>query len=352
MSVRNKLFEAAVECGFDAVVGMNKSGKVMLFNSMAERIFDVKREDVTGKKYKNLPLNKSFLEIIDEVYKSENFLSTERLISFDDGQYFTVFLVPLLKEKKLDGLISIIRDVTHLKNIEKGMTEFVGNVSHEFRTPLTSIKGFVETLLEGALTDTEVCRRFLQVINEETNRLVRLTVSLLDVTSSFNGEKQDTLKCELISISDIIDNAMEVLAPFAQKYSLEFEVSCPSDIPLVYVDPDKIKQVFINLIDNAIKYTGLTGDGKICINVQERSKHIEVCVSDTGIGIPESDLDKIFQRFYRVERGYSQEVGGTGIGLAITKDIVESFGGTIEVKSESGKGSSFTFTILKKDPSI
>ncbi len=352
MNVKNKLFEAAVECSSDAIIGLNKSGKIVTFNSMAERVFAIDRAGVTGKKYSSVISGEEIKQFIDDIYRSAEPSSAEKLLCLNGENYYSVFLAPLLKQSKLGGLIIIMRDLTHLKNIEKGMTEFVGNVSHEFRTPLTSIKGFVETLLEGALTDTEVCRRFLQVINEETNRLVRLTVSLLAVTSSFAGEKQEQIKYELVSISDIIDNAMDVLSTFAQKYSLEFEVSCPPDISLVYVNPDKIKQVFINLIDNAIKYTGLTGKGKITVTVCEFDEYLEISIKDTGVGIPKSDLDKVFQRFYRVDRGYSQEVGGTGIGLAITKNIVESFGGEIRVESEVGKGSNFIFTIMKSSPMI
>ncbi|HPZ09497.1 MAG TPA: ATP-binding protein [Candidatus Eremiobacteraeota bacterium] len=350
MSAYERLLEGAIECNTDAIIGFNKSGKVLLLNSIAELLFEIKREKVIGKKYIEVFNNDVFIEYLDEFFKSASPGSLEKIIELPDDRVFSVFLVPLVKGNKLDGLIVIMREMTDLRNIEKAMIAFVGNVSHEFRTPLTSIKGFVETLLEGAFSDEEVCRRFLQVINDETNRLVRLTVSLLDVTSSLCSEKVVKMNYELVNISDIINNTLEKLSPFAQKYSLEFEVSCSSDMPLILVDVDRITQVFINLIDNAIKYTGLKGKGKITIQVFDKHEELEIRIIDTGVGIPEKDLNKIFQRFYRVDRGYTQDVGGTGIGLSITKDIIESLGGKIRVESESGKGTKFIFTLPRKGP--
>jgi len=346
MSVYTRLLECAVECGFDAVIGLNKSGKIQLFNSMAELVFSVKRDKVTGEKYDILD-NGDFIEFVDEVFKGSTLGAVEKILELPDKKVFSVFLVPLVKGDKLDGLIVIMRDFTTLRNIEKAMVQFVGNASHEFRTPLTSIKGFVETLLEGAYSEPEVCRRFLQVINDETNRLVRLTVSLLDVTSSMCGNKERKIKYELVNILDIINNTLEKLTPFAQKYSLEFVVKCPSGISLILTDVDRLTQVLINIIDNAIKYTGLKGKGNITIHVTEHDETIQISVIDTGIGIPKKDIDKIFQRFYRVDRGHNHDVGGTGIGLSIVKDILSSLGGNISVESEPGQGSTFIITVPK-----
>lgn len=350
MSIYDRLLEGIIECVSEGIIGINKSGKIVIANCMSETILNIKKDKLLGKKYCEITINESLKDFIDEIFNSDNPGAGEKIIDLQENRSFSVFLVPMVKENKIEGLIGIIREITELKNIETSMIEFVGNISHEFRTPLTSIKGYVETLLEGALTDEVVCRRFLQVINEEANRLVRLTVNIGNAVSP-EKQKGKMSKTELANISDIINNILEVLYPFAQQYALDFEVICPNDLPLVIIDIDQIKQVLINLVDNAIKYTGLKGKGNIKIEVVEGNRDIHISVIDTGVGIPPEDIDKIFQRFYRVDRGYTQEIGGTGIGLAIAKEIVESFGGKMTVESEVDKGSKFTFTVAKNLPS-
>jgi two-component system phosphate regulon sensor histidine kinase PhoR len=234
--------------------------------------------------------------------------------------------------------ILILRDLTELRRLELVRRDFVANVSHELRTPLSSVKAMAETLIDGALTDSEVAIHFLETIVHESDRLVRISADLLDLSRI---ESQPAVK-ELHDISQIILNVTAGYA--AQIKAAEHQLVIEIDQPLMLqVDPDELSQVMVNLIDNAIKYTPNRGVLTIRSNVDD--EFVTVSVSDTGIGILQQDLSRLFERFYRTDKARSRASGGTGLGLSIVKHIVERHGGSVSVESEYNHGSTFSFSL-------
>ncbi len=235
----------------------------------------------------------------------------------------------------------ILRDVTELRRLERVRQDFVANVSHELRTPLTSIKGFIETLLHGAIDDPAHNRHFLTLVEEDVDRLARLTNDLLELSTVESIGKPKTLQA--VDVLDILRDVVETLKlQIARK---RISVTLPPAGPAHEArgDPDQIRQVCWNLLDNAVKYN-LDG-GRIGVEVAPRSGALAVRITDTGIGIPAEDLPRIFERFYRVDKARSRALGGTGLGLSIVKHIVEAHGGAVQVTSEPGQGSCFEITL-------
>ena len=233
-------------------------------------------------------------------------------------------------------------DINYLTRLEKMRTEFLANVSHELRTPIFAIQGYVETLLDGAISDEKVNKYFLEKANQHTINLSNLLNDLIDISMIESGEMRMSFR--YFNIDEYISTLTKEIEPMAKDKGLEL-VHHPVRANLQLLgDKDKLRQVFINLITNAIKYTE---NGKIEIFVEEEKKFGRIIIKDTGIGIPEEDLARIFERFYRVDKARSRAVGGTGLGLAIVKHIVEAHDSKIEVKSEVGKGSEFSFKLKK-----
>jgi two-component system phosphate regulon sensor histidine kinase PhoR len=220
----------------------------------------------------------------------------------------------------------------------------VANVSHELRTPLTSIKGYAETLLGGALKE-DVAFQFVEVINRHADRLTKIVEDLL--TLSKIESKEFSLKLEPLSLHELIGGALEIIKEEAGKKGVSLSCNEPLSSLFTFGDRKSIEQVFTNLLDNAIKY-GREG-GNIKISVRENTTaEIQVSIQDNGIGIPKEDLPRIFERFYRVDKGRSKELGGTGLGLSIVKHIVQAHGGKVWAESQIGKGSTFYFTLPKQ----
>ncbi|TLM99867.1 PAS domain-containing sensor histidine kinase, partial [bacterium] len=252
---------------------------------------------------------------------------------------FRVHLAPLKNASGTVGVVAVLRDITEIRELERMRTEFVANVSHELRTPLTSIKGFVETLLDGAVEDKLLARHFLDIISEESNRLSRLIDDLLSL--SHLEEKDASVNKVPVEMDKVIANIVSMLQPQMKEKNLDLEPVIAGNLPVIMADRDMMGQLLINLLDNAIKYT--PAGGRINVEAVPAQQGIKVTVRDTGIGIPEESLPRLFERFYRVDKARSREMGGTGLGLAIVKHILELHGGSIEVNSELGRGTVFTF---------
>jgi len=225
--------------------------------------------------------------------------------------------------------------------LEEVMSQFVSNISHELRTPITCIKGYVETLLEGALSDPATAKRFLEVIHEETERLNRLIRDLLDL--SMMESNRAHLNRLRVDLGVLVNDAVSFMHDYAEKKNIQLTCHAKEGLPEVQGDEDRLEQVLINVIDNAIKYT--PQGGKVDVTCVEDDGFVKVAVADTGPGIPPEDLDRVFERFYRVEPDRSTQTGGRGLGLAIARHIVEAHGGAIWAESQIGKGSTFCFTI-------
>jgi two-component system phosphate regulon sensor histidine kinase PhoR len=242
------------------------------------------------------------------------------------------------------GAIAVFHDITRLKGLEKIRQDFVANVSHELRTPLTTIKGYAETLLEGAIKE-DVAFQFVQVINRHADRLTKIVEDLL--TLSKIESREFSLKPERLSISELIGGTLDVVKEEADKKGMS--ISWSESTPPLFIVGDRkgLEQVLINLLDNAIKYGREGGNIKISVG-ENPNAEIQVSVRDDGIGIPKEDLPRIFERFYRVDKGRSKELGGTGLGLSIVKHIVQAHGGNVWAESQIGKGSIFYFTLPKR----
>jgi len=244
------------------------------------------------------------------------------------------------------GRLFVFHDVTRLKELENIRSEFVGNVSHELRTPLSLIKGFAQTLLDGAKDDPAQATRFLQKIDKHSDRLLFLIEDLLAISHLESGHA--ALNPQLVDLHDLTRRVLEDLGAHAAARQTTLKNNIPPKT-VSWADADRLQQVFFNLIENAIKY-GRDGG---CVRVEVdggNSDKVKICVADDGPGIPPESIGRIFERFYRVDRARSRESGGTGLGLAIVKHIVQAHGGEVWAKSELQKGTSFFFTLPRKAP--
>ena len=249
--------------------------------------------------------------------------------------------VASVRAMETSGAVIVLHDITDLRKLERIRRDFVANVSHEFKTPLTAIQGFAETLLAGAMDDPQNRIRFLQIILEHSRRLARLTDDLLEL-SKMDADRLD-LELHRLSVSQFVQSCMETTQRSAQEKNLYVSVDLQGSLPDIAADRRRLAEVLQNLLDNAIQYT--PSGGKIKVSAVSDGEEVTFTVSDTGIGIPKVDQPRIFERFYRVDVARSREVGGTGLGLSIAKHLVEAHGGRIWVDSEVGQGSHFHFTV-------
>ena len=258
---------------------------------------------------------------------------------FGDKYISSVFSPYYNKYDQVDGLVVVLQDITKHKKLDDMRQEFVANVSHEIRTPLTTIKSYAETLLEGAIENSEVSAEFLSVIDKAADQMAVLVNDLLELSKYDN--KQFALKLAEIDLNGLIRLCIRQMKPLADKKSQTITFTPDKNQALIEADEDRIARVFINIIGNSIKYSP---DGAaVTITVERSEKYYRVYVRDTGIGIPKEDLRRIFERFYRVDKARSRAMGGTGLGLAIAKEIMEAHGGKISATSEVGKGTCMIF---------
>lgn len=232
--------------------------------------------------------------------------------------------------------------INNLKNIEQYRTEFLGNVSHELRTPIFAMQGFLETLLDGALEDNKVNRTFIEKTYKHSQNLNNLLNDLIDISMIESGRMRMSFR--YFDIGEFLKAVMQENLHFAKRKNLDLKLNLFTEKVLVFGDQNRLRQVMNNLIQNAVKYTE---NGFVEISGKDLNNKIEISVSDSGIGIPEEDIHRIFERFYRVDKNRSKEEGGTGLGLAIVKHILDAHGGNIRVESKIGKGSKFSFYLRK-----
>jgi two-component system phosphate regulon sensor histidine kinase PhoR len=256
----------------------------------------------------------------------------------------------IILSKHLSGLENEIKemfekaknDIEYLERLQRMRSQFLANVSHELRTPIFSIQGFIETLLNGAIDDPKVNRHFLKKANQNTVNLNNLLNDLIDISMIESGEMR--MSYRYFDINIFIKNILNEFLPAAEEKKIKLVFNPTKEGLQVFGDKDKLRQVLVNLLQNAIKYTD---EGIIEILLDEEKKFVNVSVKDTGIGIPEEELSRIFERFYRVDKARSRAVGGTGLGLAIAKHIIEAHNSKISVQSTLGKGSTFSFMLKK-----
>ncbi|MBS4174070.1 two-component system histidine kinase PnpS [Bacillus sp. FJAT-49736] len=326
------------------VMLIQQNGRIALVNPAMEKIIGTSASSLIGKLH--IEAGKSFglSKLIDQALKEGSTLHEEVYIYVPKERILDAHLAPLIGVNgDINGVITVLHDITEIRRLEKMRSEFVANVSHELKTPITSLKGFAETLLDGAMYDENLCRSFLQIIYDESERLHRLIADILQLSKI--EQHRLPLHPESLNIIDIIYETVETIQEEINKKAINMILPERGKV-FLDADKDRLRQIILNLVANAITYT--PEDGMIQIHVEELDKEIKLTVKDTGIGISEKDLPRIFERFYRVDKARSRNSGGTGLGLAIVKHLVESHHGSIEVKSKEGKGTSFLITLPKK----
>jgi two-component system phosphate regulon sensor histidine kinase PhoR len=336
----NRRIQATLDNMVEGVIALDHHARIISLNSPIEKIFSLSKKEAAGKNFLEAIRNVELLAIIENVLGQGKFISQELSIVLPVQKVFQINASPVFENGKVSGCVVVVHDISEIRALEIIRRDFVTNVSHELKTPLTSIKGFIETLLEGAMDDKEHNRQFLEIIRDHTNRLDQLTNDLLQLSS-----------LELKGMQ--LEKSVFALRPLCERVLLGFTtqlkikgVLVKTDIPAALrleADQDKLEQVVTNLIDNAIKFS--KEKGLIEISALEADAGIKVIIADSGIGIPLKDIPRIFERFYRVDKARARELGGTGLGLSIVKHIVELHGGRIGVESNEGFGSRFWFTI-------
>jgi len=329
----------------EGVAVVNGSERLVFANPGFAEILDLDVPPTSGSALVEVVRQTELLEAVRQVLGGEPRVQSEIVTGTLRQRYFAI-TVAAVRAGDTSGAVVVLHDITELRRLERVRRDFVANVSHEFRTPLTAIQGFAETLLAGAIDDSQNRTRFLEIILEHSRRLARLTEDLL-VLSKMDAERLE-LEIRRLSVSQLIESCLETAQRRATEKDLKISVEMAQKLPDIAGDRRRLAEVLQNLLDNAIQYT-LPG-GQIVVSAKTGEDELILTVSDTGIGIPKADQSRIFERFYRVDVARSREAGGTGLGLAIAKHLVEVHGGRLWVESEIGQGSQFHFSVPLFDP--
>ena len=341
ISTERTRVEAMIAAMTDAVVGTDRAESVLLLNRAAEDLLGVSRRHALGRRAGDVFVAPRLAGMLHEATAFGRVTAEELPPGSAGDRVVEAHCAPIQAEDgSVTGAVAVLRDVTELRQTERLRRELTANVSHELRTPLTSIKGFAETLLDGAMQDEATCRRFLTIMNGETDRLVKLVDDLLDL--SLLESKRVTLELKPVDVSVLVAHTVDKLKPLAQTQHLTLRQSAPPGI-VIPADADRLEQVLTNLVDNALKYT--PEGGQVEVRVATANGEVEVLVNDSGRGIRAEDLPRVFERFYRADRSRTRGSGGTGLGLAIAKHIVEAHGGRISVSSRANEGTTFKVTL-------
>jgi two-component system phosphate regulon sensor histidine kinase PhoR len=324
----------------EGVAVVNGSERLVFANPGFAEILDLDVPPTSGNALVEVVRQTELIEAVRKVLGGEPRVQSE-IVTGTLRQHYFAITVAAVRAGDTTGAVVVLHDITELRRLERVRRDFVANVSHEFRTPLTAIQGFSETLLAGAIDDPQNRTRFLEIILEHSRRLARLTEDLL-VLSKMDAERLE-LEISRLSVSQLIESCLETAQRRAAEKELRISVNTPPDLPDIAGDRRRLAEVLQNLLDNAIQYT-LPG-GQITVSAKKAKDEIIFTVTDTGIGIPKADQSRIFERFYRVDVARSREAGGTGLGLAIAKHLVEVHGGRLWVESEIGQGSQFHFSV-------
>lgn len=328
----------------DGVVAADEFGKVIIWNSRALELLDVDScdgcelsglLDITPQKLDELMQGRGGTMLLGQ--------GQDEQVEVDGG-LLKVTVTPIhRRDHGITGTIAVLQDVTEQEKLEQSRRQFVANVSHELRTPLTTIKSYAEALDDGALEERELSERFVGVIRNETERMIRLVTDLLHLSRL--DSNQAPLRRRQTNIHEMLDEVADRFSFQLRQKSIRAGVHVDKGLHAAWLDRDQIDQVLDNLLSNAIKYTLDGGTIELTASKKEQPSQIAISVKDSGIGIPKKDLDRIFERFYRVDKARSRNMGGTGLGLSIAREIVKAHGGTISLQSELNVGTTVTFTL-------
>ena len=343
----------------EGVAVIDAREKIIFANLAFSNILNLDKSAIEGRPVIEVLRNTELLGLIRRAVRGEEGLTTDIAMGIVQQRSFSVTATPVRSldaslpatspavlppppaADKPSGAVLVLHDMTELRRLERVRQDFVANVSHEFKTPLTAIQGFAETLLAGALDDPKNNRRFLGIIREHADRLARLTDDLLKLARIEAGKLE--LDFYPVGVTELVERCAETALLKASRKQIALQIEIPAGLTAVRGDAGLLGEVLQNLLDNAIQYT--PEGGRICVTAMLLGREAVISVSDTGIGIPLADQERIFERFYRVDAARSREAGGTGLGLSIARHIVEAHGGRIKVDSEVGVGSTFSFSI-------
>jgi two-component system phosphate regulon sensor histidine kinase PhoR len=325
----------------EGVIALDDQGRMLFLNPAAEQLFGVSSSEVKGRTFleglRQSPLN----DVLSQALQQKRPITREINVHSPVERILSAHAMPVNYGDSQTGVLAALHDITELRKLENVRREFVANVSHELKTPLTSIKGYVETLLEGAIDDPKHNRAFLQTIHEHSNNLGRLIDDVLNL-STIEAERV-TYRFEPVAVNEVIERIVKALEPMAKMKKVSISAEWPQGLPKVRADREKLAQIVMNLIDNAIKFN--KAGGKVRLTAEPHGKELRLRIEDTGRGIAPEDLPRVFERFYRGNKDRSHEIPGTGLGLAIVKHLTEAHQGTVTAQSVLGQGSTFQVTL-------
>ncbi|ELN9247584.1 PAS domain-containing protein [Listeria monocytogenes] len=335
---------AIVQNLVSGVMLINVDKQVIMTNRTMYQILG--ETEITGKPFYEVIKSFALSQLIEGTFETKTIQQKEIILYFPREMILDASVSPILGENgEITGIILLLHDITQIRHLENVRSEFVTNVSHELKTPVTALKGFAETLLDGAMYDEMLLKKFLTIIKEESDRLHRLIMDILALSRIEQNPVPENV--ELVEVDEVIEQSARTIFEMATEKNIQVIIP-EKTIPSVTIetDRDKLQQILINLLSNAINYTPV--DGKVEVKLIEQEAEVIIEVTDNGIGIPAKDIDRVFERFYRVDKARSRHSGGTGLGLSIVKHLVENCGGRIEVESQEEVGSTFRVTLPKK----
>lgn len=327
----------------DGVIATDRRGKVILINTPAEKMLRVKHESANGR---------SIIDVLDigDTYQFEDLMEVDGSLTMDrstlDKPYVLRANFSVIQRETgfNNGVIAVLHDITDQEKVDQERRDFVSNVSHELRTPLTSMHSYLETLSDGAWEDKEIAPRFLEVTQNETERMIRLVNDLLKLSRMDGGREQ--LEKSFVNFTDFFNHIIDRFE-MMKKETIMFKRHIPREPVIIEIDEDKVMQVLDNIISNANKYS--PDGGRISFYLKKFEDEIEVSIADEGLGVPDEDLANVFDRFFRVDKARSREMGGTGLGLAIAREVIEAHGGRIWAERNKNKGTIIKFTLPYSD---
>lgn len=327
----------------DGVIATDRRGKVILINTPAEKMLRVKHESANGR---------SIIDVLDigDTYQFEDLMEVDGSLTMDrstlDKPYVLRANFSVIQRETgfNNGVIAVLHDITDQEKVDQERRDFVSNVSHELRTPLTSMHSYLEALSDGAWEDKEIAPRFLEVTQNETERMIRLVNDLLKLSRMDGGREQ--LEKSFVNFTDFFNHIIDRFE-MMKKETIMFKRHIPREPVIIEIDEDKVMQVLDNIISNANKYS--PDGGRISFYLKKFEDEIEVSIADEGLGVPDEDLANVFHRFFRVDKARSREMGGTGLGLAIAREVIEAHGGRIWAERNKTKGTIIKFTLPYSD---
>lgn len=318
------------------VVLISNSGKIELINSEAMQLLNIDIH-TTQRSFQAVIKSYVLVDMINEALKTHQPLSNHIELYIPMSKFIDVNIIPYGKSPdEIESILVLLYDITQVRRLETVRTEFVANASHELRTPVTAIKGFAETLLDGALKQPELAEKFITIIANESNRLETIISDILELSRV--EKKSEPMVVKPFEVVETVNNLIQFFYKQADRKHISISVDAERPV-MMKADQHRIEQIFTNLIENAINYSDV--DSEVIINIEQVNNSVHFSVSDKGIGIPKADQERIFERFYRVDKGRSRNSGGTGLGLSIVRNLIMNMNGTIHVESEVGIGTTF-----------